>query len=953
MPAPTLVPTPALSPPSRAGIAALLDAVDDALLLVDAVGNLGFCNRAAMRRLGAEPGQGLAQLVPTLGAAAVAWLRARLEAGETTPAPLTLTLPDGAEARLSAWREARQLAVRLQPTGARAAAAVPVAPGPTQPLLELLWASPFPATLQDAQFRLVAVNEAYLAFTGRGRDALLGTDPVELLPDEDREPERDERAQAPAPPVGQPLPRLREQRLIDGGGRERWCRVASYAVSGEDGAPLLLSVLQDATAEHVARAQADRSLDELAQWFDLSPTGMLVFDDTGLILRSNRAFEALIGQVPVALTDAAPELQALLGFEAGAPAAPLRDGQALPERHAVLPLPDGRRQRVSARVRGFATGSGQPRFMAVVEDRSAEEERDLAQLEIGALMDAAGVGVATFDSARGWLRPRAGGRRAAASKPGLQSIAREMVEPDSLPEYERLQQALKHGERIEVRYAVTHAELGRRWLLTRVEPGEADAGRRTVVTVDVTDQEHAREALLQQAARTRAILDSVLVGIVTVGANGIEWLNRSARRMFGGDLDHFRGEPIATVATPEAEHPLRATDFLHALADGEARTFECRLRARDGREFWVVGNAVRTLDEAGAPQVTFALLDIERRRQAEVSIAQAQASLQRIIETAPLAIALFDAPSQRLLQLNQMAAAFFGKPLARLAGRTLLQALGDDPVVRLGADLSAARATTEVLTRELQRPGRGGPRWWDIRVVSLPGGGTGGEQVLLVASDVTEQRAEAQARFDAAIAQREMLVKEVHHRIKNNLQGVAGLLQHNAARHPALAALLTESVAQVQAIAQVYGLQVGAGGPLKLASVLEAIAMSVQRTFGRVVEVRIDGQEPRAWLLPEAESIPIALTINELLTNAVKHGAEGEVHCTLQADGDALQLGIVNPGALPPGFDLAQIPGGVSGLGLVRALLPRRSASLALGARDGWVSTRVTLRPPSVQREPG
>jgi PAS domain-containing protein len=46
-------------------------------------------------------------------------------------------------------------------------------------------------------------------------------------------------------------------------------------------------------------------------------------------------------------------------------------------------------------------------------------------------------------------------------------------------------------------------------------------------------------------------------------------------------------------------------------------------------------------------QLTYALLDIERRRQAEVSIAQAQASLQRIIETAPLAIALFDARSTR------------------------------------------------------------------------------------------------------------------------------------------------------------------------------------------------------------------------------------------------------------------------------------------------------------------
>jgi PAS domain S-box-containing protein len=601
-------------------------------------------------------------------------------------------------------------------------------------------------------------------------------------------------------------------------------------------------------------------------------------------------------------------------------------------------------------VRGFATAGGQPRFMAVVEDRSAEEERDLAQLEIGALMDAAGVGVATFDSARGWLRPRAERRRASA-RPGLQSIAREMVEPDSLPEYERLQQALKRGERAEVRYAVRHAELGRRWLLTRVEPGDGDSGRRTVVTVDVTDQERSREALLRQAERTRAILDSVLVGIVTVGAGGIEWMNGSARRMFAGDLADFLGQPIATVATPEADHPLRATDYLHTLPDGQARTFECQLRARDGREFWVVGNAVRTPGEAGEPQLTFALLDIERRRQAEISIAQAQASLQRIIETAPLAIALFDAPSQRLLQLNQMAAAFFGRPLAELAGRTLLQALGDDPVVRLGADLSAARASAEVLTRELQRPGPGGPRWWDIRVVSLAGSGAVGEQVLLVASDVTEQRAQAQARFDAAIAQREMLVKEVHHRIKNNLQGVAGLLQHHAGRHPELAAPLSESIGQVQAIAQVYGLQVGAAGPLKLAGVLEAIAQSVQRTFGRAVAVTIDGAAPRAFVLPEAESIPIALTLNELLTNAVKHGAAGEVRCALHSEGDSLRLSIDNPGTLPAGFDLARIPGGVSGLGLVRALLPRRSAQITLQADGDGVHTEVLLRPPGVQRE--
>lgn len=80
-----------------------------------------------------------------------------------------------------------------------------------------------------------------------------------------------------------------------------------------------------------------------------------------------------------------------------------------------------------------------------------------------------------------------------------------------------------------------------------------------------------------------------------------------------------------------------------------------------------------------------------------------------------------------------------------------------------------------------------------------------------MASDITEQRAAEQARLDAAIAQREMLVKEVHHRIKNNLQGVAGLLQQIAMRKPEVAPAISEVVGQVQAIAQVYGLQVGAG----------------------------------------------------------------------------------------------------------------------------------------------
>ncbi|MET5012569.1 histidine kinase dimerization/phosphoacceptor domain -containing protein, partial [Burkholderia pseudomallei] len=80
-----------------------------------------------------------------------------------------------------------------------------------------------------------------------------------------------------------------------------------------------------------------------------------------------------------------------------------------------------------------------------------------------------------------------------------------------------------------------------------------------------------------------------------------------------------------------------------------------------------------------------------------------------------------------------------------------------------------------------------------------------------------------------------------HHRIKNNLQGVAGLLQQIAARKPEVAPAISEVVGQVQAIAQVYGLQVGTGGPLRLHSVIEAIAQSVQRTFGRPISLQMEG----------------------------------------------------------------------------------------------------------------
>ncbi len=1125
--------------------------------------------------------------------------------------------------------------------GLRAAPALPSRALTQLPSLAVL---PAAATLQGADFRIVDLNNAFALLAGRTRAALLGSDPVQLEAPEQQQASQAERHELAAVAAGGLAMPALQRRLLDAQGRERWCSCATSRITDGRGGVYWLTLWHEVTAEVAAREQARRAQDELAQWFELSGTGMLVYDDSGLIVRCNAALEALVERVPDELAQAEPALQALLGWQAGGLAPALAAGGAALETQGLVALAGGRRRRLSARLVCHATDTGGRRVMAVVQDRSAEDARDLAQLEMGMLMDTASIGVATYDPARGWLAPeprrtagagsgpsagtgasaagasRADNKPAATNSSALMGIHRELVEPSSLPEYERLQRALRSGERTEVRYAVRHPELGARWLLTRVEPGALAGGRVTtsVVTLDVTDQERAqrrndellrelttildsstagiaylrgpvlvrcnrrfermlgfeagaaagatleeifarsmgalqgageavaalarledgqpfeaelplamgdapphwyslsvrkaegeqseavavltditrlkhqqaelerllrdrelmfslsevgivyqrgarieranqamaaltgwaspelgtldaaelyentrecvefeariaqalreqgrysgerrlrrrdgsllwvqvavrpvdpdapesavicsfididerrrsRETLAGQAERTRAVLNSVLVGIVTVNDAGIQWMNRSARRMFAGELADFVGEPISIVATPEPDHPLRQLDRLQSLADGQSDTFECRLKARDGREFWVVGNAVPSgggqgAGQGGAPgggrEMTIALLDIERRRQAEVHIAQAQASLQRVIETAPLAIALFDARSLVVQQINQTAASFFGRPIAGLQGAPLEACTGPALATTLRGWLEAATvagATSQHEWREAleeHASGEATARVWDCRITTLQGSAASGEedpdtQLLLVASDVTEQRAAERARLQAAIAQREVLVREVHHRIKNNLQGVAGLLKQNAVQRPELAEILNEAVGQVQAIAQVYGLQVGASGPLVMASLLRAIAASVQRTFGHAIAVEVAGEVPH--LLPEAESIPVALTLNELLTNAVKHGQGGEVRCELAVQGDNLHIAIASPARLAPDFDLNQRRSVVSGLGLVRALLPRRSATLALVQEGDEVVARLELRPPSVQ----
>ena len=224
---------------------------------------------------------------------------------------------------------------------------------------------------------------------------------------------------------------------------------------------------------------------------------------------------------------------------------------------------------------------------------------------------------------------------------------------------------------------------------------------------------------------------------------------------------------------------------------------------------------------------------------------------------------------------------------------------------------------------------------------------------IAVMEDATERFQRQEQRVAEAEFQRDMLVREVHHRIKNSLQGVSGLLARHAYAHPELADTLKEAGAQVNAIATVHGLQGRVmRTELEARELVEAIARVAGTANGVPIEVRAepgpDGTSPAR--VNSDEGVAVALIINELILNAQKHGTNGDgcgVIVTVRWDEAETAIEVENCGDLPDGFHLAEGRGLGTGLELARSMLPPKPSTLAISQRPGRVVATLRFYAPS------
>jgi PAS domain S-box-containing protein len=214
--------------------------------------------------------------------------------------------------------------------------------------------------------------------------------------------------------------------------------------------------------------------------------------------------------------------------------------------------------------------------------------------------------------------------------------------------------------------------------------------------------------------------------------------------------------------------------------------------------------------------------------------------------------------------------------------------------------------------------------------------------------DITKQKQDEE-QIKASLKEKEALLKEIHHRVKNNLQIISSLIYLQAQRidDPHVRQIFEDSQSRISSMALVHDSLYRSDNltMINLSEYIQTLATSLFYTYriqSELVQLRLD-IDPEVLVSLET-AIPCGLILNELMTNALKHGfadgRQGEIAVLLEiASQTKIRLVVENDGSnLPNAFELQTIRS--MGLRLVHALVNQLQGTLDL---DRTTKTRFEV----------
>lgn len=200
------------------------------------------------------------------------------------------------------------------------------------------------------------------------------------------------------------------------------------------------------------------------------------------------------------------------------------------------------------------------------------------------------------------------------------------------------------------------------------------------------------------------------------------------------------------------------------------------------------------------------------------------------------------------------------------------------------------------------------------------------------------------SQLKTAVADRDLLLRELHHRVKNNLQQITALIniQSNSITDPPAKTAFRSMSARISALSKAHNLLISSSSPSEVSSLefIRELIQNLSDSFGateREISFVVEGDEDRVDI---DMAISLGLLIHELLTNALKHAFTGRdrgtitVRYTTMADGGA-ELIVSDDGRGLAGDVLTEPSARGAGSRIIRGLVRQLNAAMSIQSQNG------------------
>jgi len=459
---------------------------------------------------------------------------------------------------------------------------------------------------------------------------------------------------------------------------------------------------------------------------------------------------------------------------------------------------------------------------------------------------------------------------------------------------------------------------------------------------DVTWRKKAYDQLVYQSNILKNVLNSV---IVTDLDGQITYWNHIAASTFGFQFAELRGKTAALIYPDQDEARLK--DDLEHARRGADWTGEWQGRRRDGIPVWLDLKRTLMRNSDGDPiGVVSVSVDITERKRAQQRLQESEEKYRELGESISDIFLGLD-PGLHITYWNKASEILTGVPRETAAGRPVAEVL---PSLCTEETMDRFREVMRIQrhqTFETRLSLAGHELFFEVTIYPAVAG------LSVFARDVTERR-RAEEAIEKSLHEKEALLKEIHHRVKNNLQIISSLLSLQSQQISNRRALdaLTESQARVRSMAliheQLYQSQDLAR--IDFPQYVRDLAAHLFRTYqthGPNVQLIVD---VRNVFLDADQAITCGMIINELVSNALKHAfpeaSKGTLRIATEWESDDMLRLIVgdNGKGIPPSIDHTNAPS--LGLRLVRMLSEQLKGTVELSREAGTTFTvRFSTRP--------